>query len=238
MRRWVAEFISASFVELKGLETVGQFRLLDFSLTKVKKTNIMKKNQIVKEALNLSVFPQIPSDAVHTRQFISAMQAGRQFFLSVLRQGDTMSSNIADLIEEYILRQLAAQQDGKVELRRTEIADKISCAPSQISYVLNTRFTQEKGFTVESRRGLGGFIRIVQVPLQNLVYQDMLKKLTEESEPELVQSMVRYLVQHGMISTREAALVMQSVTTAYEKLEPKERLKFIRSLLLTLEKFS
>ena len=103
-----------------------------------------------------------------------------------------MSSNIADLIEEYILRQLAAQQDGKVELRRTEIADKISCAPSQISYVLNTRFTQEKGFTVESRRGLGGFIRIVQVPLQNLVYQDMLEKLTEESEPELVQSMVRY----------------------------------------------
>ena len=50
--------------------------------------------------------------------------------------------------------------------------------------------------------------------------------------------MVRYLAQHGMISTREAALVMQSVTTAYEKLEPKERSKFIRSLLLTLEKFS
>ena len=51
VRRWVAEFISASFVELKGLETVGRFRLLDFSLTKVKKTNIMKKNQIVKESL-------------------------------------------------------------------------------------------------------------------------------------------------------------------------------------------
>ncbi len=49
---------------------------------------------------------------------------------------------------------------------------------------------------------------------------------------------MRYLVQHGMISTREAALVMQSVTTAYKKLKPKDRLKFIRSLLLTLEKFS
>ena len=149
-----------------------------------------------------------------------------------------MSSNIADLIEEYILRQLAAQQDGKVELRRTEIAAKISCAPSQSSYVLNTRFTQEKGFTVESRRGLGGFIRIVQVPLQNIVYREMLEELTEDSKPEIVQSMVRYLVQHEIISTREAALVMQSVTMAYKKLKPKERLAFIRSLLMTLEKFS
>ena len=62
-------------------------------------------------------------------------------------------SNIADLIEEYILRRLAEQQNGKVELRRTDIADEISCAPSQISYVLSTRFTQDKGFVVESRRG-------------------------------------------------------------------------------------
>ena len=61
-------------------------------------------------------------------------------------------SNIADLIESYILRQLAAQEDGHVELRRTEIADKISCAPSQISYVLSTRFTPARGFRVESRR--------------------------------------------------------------------------------------
>ena len=104
--------------------------------------------------------------------------------------------------------------------------------------MLNTRFTQEKGFTVESRRGLGGFIRIVQVPLQNIVYREMLEELTEDSKPEIVQSMVRYLVQHEIISTREAALVMQSVTMAYKKLKPKERLAFIRSLLMTLEKFS
>lgn len=56
-------------------------------------------------------------------------------------------SNIADLIEAYILRQLAAKQDGKVELRRTDIADEISCAPSQISYVLSTRFTPAKALS-------------------------------------------------------------------------------------------
>ena len=121
-------------------------------------------------------------------------------------------SNIADMIESYILRQLASRQDGQVELRRTDIADEISCAPSQISYVLSTRFTQDKGFVVESRRGLGGFIRIVQVPLRDLVYQDMLSKIDENTDMETVQSMVRYLAQHGMVETREAALLMQMVT--------------------------
>ena len=150
-----------------------------------------------------------------------------------------MMSNIADMIESYILRQLATRQDGQVELRRTEIADEISCAPSQISYVLSTRFTQDKGFVVESRRGLGGFIRIVQVPLRDLVYQDMLSKINEEIDMETVQSMVRYLAQHGMVETREAALLMQVVTGLFhsETLAAKERVQMLKTMILTLENF-
>ena len=148
-------------------------------------------------------------------------------------------SNIADMIESYILRQLASRQDGQVELRRTDIADEISCAPSQISYVLSTRFTQDKGFVVESRRGLGGFIRIVQVPLRDIVYQDMLLKIDENTDMGTVQSMVRYLVQHGMIETREAALLMQMVTGLFhsETLAAEERVEMLRTMILTLENF-
>ena len=148
-------------------------------------------------------------------------------------------SNIADMIESYILRQLATRQDGQVELRRTDIADEISCAPSQISYVLSTRFTQDKGFVVESRRGLGGFIRIVQVPLRDLVYRDMLSKLNEDTDMETVQSMVRYLAQHGMVETREAALLMQMVTGLFhsETLAAKERVQMLKTMILTLENF-
>ena len=148
-------------------------------------------------------------------------------------------SNIADMIESYSLRQLATRQDGQVELRRTEIADEISCAPSQISYVLSTRFRQDKGFGVESRRGLGGFIRIVQVPLRDLVYQDMLSKINEETDMETVQSMVRYLAQHGMVETREAALLMQVVTGLFhsETLAAKERVQMLKTMILTLENF-
>ena len=149
-------------------------------------------------------------------------------------------SNIADLIEAYILRQLAAQQDGKVELRRTDIADEISCAPSQISYVLSTRFTQDKGFVVESRRGLGGYIRIVQVPMKNVVYQDMLEKINQDTEMPMVQSMVHYLLQRQMITTREAALMMQVVGNVFqsESITPAERVHLLKSMLLTLENFS
>ena len=148
-------------------------------------------------------------------------------------------SNIADMIESYILRQLATRQDGQVELRRTDIADEISCAPSQISYVLSTRFTQDKGFVVESRRGLGGFIRIVQVPLRDLVYQDMLSKIDENTDMETVQSMMRYLAQHGMVETREAALLMQMVTGLFrsETLAAKERVQMLKTMILTLENF-
>ena len=55
-------------------------------------------------------------------------------------------SNIADLIEDYILRRLAAEHNRKVELKRSDIADEISCAPSQISYVLSTRFYSRQRF--------------------------------------------------------------------------------------------
>ena len=147
-------------------------------------------------------------------------------------------SNIADLIEEYILRQLAAQSDGRVELRRNDIANKISCAPSQISYVLNTRFTQDKGFEVESRRGLGGYIRIVQVPIQRLIYQDMIDKIDDDTPFESVQSMAKYLLQHEFVTNREAALLMQAVSFAYDKMEPHDRTECLHALFSTLETFS
>ena len=146
-------------------------------------------------------------------------------------------SNIADMIEAYILQRLAMEQSGQVEIRRTDIAEEISCAPSQISYVLSTRFTPQKGFAVESRRGLGGFIRIVQVPMREIIYDEMLEKLEDDPEYETVQSMVRYLFQHQMISKREAALVMASITAAYEAMDTDEREHLIKSLFLTLEHY-
>ena len=149
-------------------------------------------------------------------------------------------SNIADMIESYILRQLATAGEGKVELRRTDIADAISCAPSQISYVLSTRFTQDKGFVVESRRGLGGYIRIVQVPMKGLVFQRMLDDIDEDTDEKTVQGMIKYLHEHDMVSTREGALLMQVVSEAFNSvtLSDKERVRLLKVMVLTFENFN
>lgn len=147
-------------------------------------------------------------------------------------------SNIADLIEDYILRRLAAEHNRKVELKRSDIADEISCAPSQISYVLSTRFTQDRGFVVESRRGLGGFIRIGRVPLQDLIYQDILSKIDTSTTLDELNSMIHYLFNRQIIQKREAALMLQTISVVYNKLEPEERVGLIKSLIMTLANFS
>ena len=69
-------------------------------------------------------------------------------------------SSIAELIESYLLDRLMKSEDKYLELRRLDIANELGCAPSQVTYVLGTRFSVNNGFQVESRRGNGGFIRI------------------------------------------------------------------------------
>ena len=72
-------------------------------------------------------------------------------------------SVLADKIEKFILHKLLEEEEENIILRRNELADELDCAPSQISYVLSTRFSNDKGFIVESRRGSGGFVRIVRL---------------------------------------------------------------------------
>ncbi|WP_326717059.1 CtsR family transcriptional regulator [Vagococcus jeotgali] len=75
------------------------------------------------------------------------------------------NKNMSDIIEQY-LKELLEQEDV-IEIRRSEIAEHFNCVPSQINYVINTRFTVPKGYKVESKRGGGGYIRIVKVNLFN-----------------------------------------------------------------------
>ncbi len=147
-------------------------------------------------------------------------------------------SNLADIIEEFILRKLSGEQDDIVVLRRNEIADTIECAPSQISYVLNTRFTIERGFIVESRRGSGGFIRIARIPVQRIVYEDAARQIDEAASFNDVVGIVERLRSHGMLSGREAALMIHFFAIISDKVLPQDRAPMLRSLLLYLGKFS
>ena len=72
-------------------------------------------------------------------------------------------SVLADKIEQFILHKLLEEDNSDIVLRRNELADELQCAPSQISYVLSTRFSNDRGYLVESRRGSGGFVRIIKL---------------------------------------------------------------------------
>ncbi len=69
-------------------------------------------------------------------------------------------AKLSDSIEYFLKDLLDQTEDNNLIIRRNELADKFKCAPSQINYVLTTRFTYEKGYLIESRRGGGGYIVI------------------------------------------------------------------------------
>ena len=113
--------------------------------------------------------------------------------------------------------------------------------PNDLSRNIQTlKVTQDKGFMVESRRGLGGYIRIVQVPMKSIVYQQMLDDIDEDTDEKTVQGMIKYLHEHDMVSTREGALLMQVVSEAFNSvtLSDKERVRLLKVMVLTLENFS
>ncbi|MEG6587030.1 CtsR family transcriptional regulator [Dendrosporobacter sp. 1207_IL3150] len=147
-------------------------------------------------------------------------------------------SNLADLIEEYILRRISLEQNNIVVLRRNEIAEEIDCAPSQISYVLSTRFTIERGFLVESRRGSGGFIRIARTPIQSIIYHDIANQIDNDTSLEDITEVVRHLVANSLISGREASLIMQISVFMFKKAAPQERVGLLRSVFLNLADFT
>jgi len=109
--------------------------------------------------------------------------------------------NLADAIERY-LHQLLMEHEP-LEVQRRELALLFRCVPSQINYVLETRFTTARGYVVESRRGGGGYIRISRLPDGGLA-----ATLGERVDPDEVPELLARLAREGII-TRVEALVLQ-----------------------------
>jgi len=158
-----------------------------------------------------------------------------------------MLNNKADTIEEYIRKRLEQNASGQIELKRTALADEISCAPSQISYVLSTRFTTERGFVVESRRGLGGYIRIALIPQQldqkQILFNDIVNEIDARTPFAEIKSMIDFLLKNKLVTRREAELIAQMSANLYkseaaEQISAEERAKLIRSIFVTLSKIT
>ena len=131
------------------------------------------------------------------------------------------SSNMSDIIEEYLKNVLLAQE--QVEIRRSEIADRFNCVPSQINYVINTRFTVQQGYVVESKRGGGGYIRIMKVNLvDDMDFIDaLLEVVPEELSVKQANHILQNLYDNELLSKREAQLL--SITMSKESLMDAEQ---------------
>ena len=118
-------------------------------------------------------------------------------------------ANLADRIEEYLKRILEQTSEGFIMLHRSELAGEFSCVPSQINYVLDTRFTVERGYLVESRRGGGGYLRIVRLGLGlEGQYQQVMRQLIgEQLSCDRSNGLVERLMDEELVTAREAALI-------------------------------
>ncbi|MFZ5591121.1 MAG: CtsR family transcriptional regulator [Bacillota bacterium] len=118
-------------------------------------------------------------------------------------------SNISNLIEKYLRELLERSRQNQIEIQRSELAEKFRCVPSQINYVLTTRFTLERGFVVESRRGGGGYVRIIRLPLgrQNNLLFKLQSMVGQEISQQSAEHLISRLEEEKLISRREAALM-------------------------------
>jgi transcriptional regulator CtsR len=118
--------------------------------------------------------------------------------------------NISDVIEQYLKQVLDISGDKVIEIKRNEIADKFQCVPSQINYVINTRFTLERGYIVESKRGGGGYIRIVKVEIDDRTHllDQIIKLINKELTQINAEDIILRLVEEKIITNKEARIML------------------------------
>ena len=116
-------------------------------------------------------------------------------------------AQLSDSIERFIKELMS--EDARIELRRNELAQHFGCAPSQINYVLATRFSVDHGYLIESRRGGGGYVRIVRMHERdegNLL-DVLIKRVGNSVDEETAAAIIQHLLDCKLVTANEAALM-------------------------------
>jgi transcriptional regulator of stress and heat shock response len=121
--------------------------------------------------------------------------------------------NISDYIESYLKEILQQSQSGVVEVQRSELAELFQCVPSQINYVISTRFSIDHGYVVESKRGGGGYIRIRRIELdKDEPLMRVIQSLGNALNQREAEGIVERLLRERIIGEREAALLRAAMS--------------------------
>ncbi len=146
---------------------------------------------------------------------------------------------MSDLVAQHILEMLE-EQDGNAEIRRNELASDLGCVPSQINYVITSRFTPEQGYIVESRRGGGGYIRITRVKMdKSTAIMHIVNSIGAKLDKASAEVMIKNMYSQSIIDLTTARLLAAAVSERIFKDVPQEfrdvfRARIFKNMLITL----
>ncbi len=138
---------------------------------------------------------------------------------------------ISDSVANYIL-ELLNQAGGIAEIQRNELASFLGCVPSQINYVLTSRFTPEQGYLVESRRGGGGYIRITRLQLSTAdMIMHIVNGVGESLDSATARAMLGNMVERGVLDRTSAELIGAAVSEQSLAAVPRELRDAVRAMI-------
>lgn len=142
-------------------------------------------------------------------------------------------ARLSDIIETF-LKQLIDDTDGTIEIQRNELANQFNCVPSQINYVIGTRFTTERGYYVESRRGGGGHIRIKRVNMarHGSYLMHIITSMGSSLSQQHAEIFINNFMDYDVITDREGLLLKAAMSDKILGAVPLPQRDFLRANIL------
>ena len=142
---------------------------------------------------------------------------------------------MSDKIEAFIMELLKEEMSGGIELGRNELASVFNCVPSQINYVISTRFNPEKGYIVESRRGGGGYIRIKRIPKDIFGdIEEIIRKIDTGISKEKAKGIIDYLSDTDRLDKKQKTIIETVVLEALDEGEDEIRARILKQILVKM----
>ena len=139
---------------------------------------------------------------------------------------------ISDLIAGFIQEELD-EANGVLELQRSDLAQRFGCVPSQINYVMSTRFSPEHGYIVESRRGGGGYIRITRVRMdRQTLLMHVINSIGDELDGRSAQAILVNVAQAEAVDHAVAQTILWAISDSALRSVPKEQRDALRADIL------
>lgn len=144
-----------------------------------------------------------------------------------------MKMNLSDVITRALLDTLEQSGTGSIQIQRNELANQIGCVPSQINYVITSRFTPEHGYIVESRRGGGGYIRIIKIkPEPYNMVMHVVNSIGGTIDENSARIILQNLCCDKLLTDKEGKIILSAITNHVLKQVPAEQRDAVRASIL------